>query len=112
MAEKDLGTIAGDKQHSVGWQRALSSEGSQGPGLHQQEHSQQIEEWDYSTLCGIHSASPGVLCPPHFSRDSKKQERTLQRGHQDEKGLERLLYEERSKVLGLFSLEKRSLGGI
>lgn len=33
-------------------------------------------------------------------------------GHQDDKGLEKLLCEERLKVLGLCNVGKRSLGGI
>lgn len=52
---------------------------------------------------------PGILCPPQFHADTEKLERALQGGHQDDKGVEKLC-EERFGVLGLFSLEKRSLG--
>lgn len=63
LAEKDLGDHPSGRRVEHELAACLgSSEGKLGPGLHQQEYTQQTQGCDYSTLLGTHQATPGILC--------------------------------------------------
>jgi len=73
------------------------------------------ETGDPSPLRSTGKAVPGVLCPVlalQCKRDMDILERVQQRATQMMKGPEHPSYEERLRDLGLFSQEKRRLGGI
>jgi len=64
-----------------------------------------------SSLCEY--CAPRILCSvlgPHYKKDTKVPDRVQRRATRMVKGLENKSYEEQLRELGLFNLEKRSLG--
>ena len=66
-----------------------SKEGLQYPGLHEEEHCQQVESGDPSLLLSTGEATPVVLCPglgsPVSQRDGVPRESSA-KGHEDNQG--------------------------
>lgn len=91
-----------------------SSGSQQYPGLQPEQHSQQGEGGDLAPLLCAGEASPGALRPkwsPQYSRDMEPLEHVQKRATKMLQGMEHLSYEDRLRVLGLFSLEKKRLWG-
>ncbi|KAJ7415625.1 hypothetical protein BTVI_37783 [Pitangus sulphuratus] len=78
-----------------------------------EEHCQQVDGGDPAPLLSSGEASPGALCPDIGALAQVKHgapEVTPVDGYKDDEGLKHLSYEERLRVMGMFSLEMTERG--
>lgn len=113
LAEKDSGVLMDTKLNMSKKHALAAKKGKWHPGLQQDRCYKQDKVSDSSLLLSTDRATPGVLC---LVLDSSAQERQVHTGETPmkptkmTKGLEHFSYEERLRVVIVYSLEVKSWG--